>query len=535
MIESTTGQTGGPEATSHIDAEVQRELDEALGDKTVEQLMEEAATPEGLGDDPNAPPQSQGGGDPHEIHIQMVRGRIHSVRDQDVFVEIPGQSGKSQGVVPLMQFERPPRIGSIMDFVVQREDEKEGLLILSREGAVSRATWDMLQRGSIVEARVTGSNKGGLELELVGNIRAFMPASQIDLYHVDDLESFVGQKVQASVQEIDRKGKKVLLSRRHYLEREKKSKEEKLWKEIEVGQIREGVVTNVMDYGAFVDIGGTDGLLHVSDISYSRVDRPDEVLKKGQAVKVKVLKLDADKKRISLGLKQVEPDPWESAGAELKAGETVSGRVMRLADFGAFVEIKPGIEGLLPVSEISWKRINRPGDVLKEGEVLRVQILQVDPAKHRLSLSLKQAGGDPWVGAEHTYARGTVLEGTVLTTTDFGAFVELTTGVEGLVHISELSDRRVAQVTDVLKPGQKESFRVLEVDEENRRIRLSLKAVANPPAEAPAGEQRQASQGGRPQAHAYAAPPAAKKKKPSNLKGGMEHGALGMGLGDLRL
>ncbi len=527
MIDQTTGHNDNSKASSPIDAEVQRELDEALGDKSVEELMDEAtAADAALGEAPPPP----GNDDPQTIHIEMVRGRIHSVRDQDVFVEIPGQSGKSQGVVPLMQFERAPRIGSIMDFVVQREDEKEGLLILSREGAVSRATWDQLQRGSIVEARVTGSNKGGLELELVGNIRAFMPASQIDLHHVDDLESFVGQKVQASVQEIDRKGKKVLLSRRHFLEREKRSKEEKLWKEIEVGQIRDGIVSNLMDYGAFVDIGGADGLLHVSDVSYTRVDRPSDLLKVGQAVKVKVLKLELDKKRISLGLKQVEPDPWETAGAGLKAGETVTGRVLRLADFGAFVEIQPGVEGLLPVSELSWKRIGKPGDVIKEGEVLRLQVLNVDAAKKRLSLSLKQAGGDPWVGAEHTFARGSVIEGTVLTTTDFGAFVELSTGVEGLVHISELSDRRVAQVTDVLKPGQRESFRVLEVDEENRRIRLSLKAVANPPAEAPS----QSSTGGG-RAPVPTAAPAAKKKKPSNLKGGMEGGSLGMGLGDLRL
>ncbi|MEX0774978.1 MAG: S1 RNA-binding domain-containing protein, partial [Phycisphaeraceae bacterium] len=364
----------------------------------------------------------------------------------------------------------------------------------------------------------------------VGGIRAFMPASQIDLHHVGELEPFIGQKLQGSVQEIDRKARKVLLSRRSFLEREKRVKEEKLWKEIEVGQVRDGTVSSVMEYGVFVDIGGADGLVHVSDMSYSRVDKPGDVVKPGEAVKVKVLKLDAEKKRISLGLKQVAPDPWDTAAQQLAVGQQVTGTVRRLADFGAFVEVQPGVDGLLPVSELSWKRIGKPADVVKEGEVLRVVVLQVDPAKHRLTLSLKQAAGDPWVGAEHKYPRHALVAGTVLSTTDFGAFIEIEAGLEGLVHISELADRRVGQVTDVLKIGQQHQFRVLEVDEDNRRIKLSLKAVSAPVEEASQPVTKDAGKVAAP-----AGKPAAKSRKRSDLKGGMSGNMLGTGLGDLKL
>ena len=256
----------------------------------------------------------------------MVRGRISAIRGEDVFIDITGglstEGAKLQGVLPLAQFERPPRMGSIMDFVVDKVNEKEGLIYLSREGAISLATWDQLTRGSVVEARCTKANKGGLELEMVGSIRAFMPASQIDLYHVDDLEQFVGQKLEAVVQEIDRKAKKVLLSRRTHLENLKVKNRDKVLKEIEVGQEREGTVSSVVDFGAFIDLGGVDGLVHVTDMSHAHVNKPSDVVKAGDKVQVKVLKIDTEKNRIALGMKQIQPDPWDGIGDKYQVRRT---------------------------------------------------------------------------------------------------------------------------------------------------------------------------------------------------------------------
>ena len=460
--------------TGNIDAELEAEL----GDVDVDAMLNASA--DAMAQEQAEASSAATNDDEEAIDHQLIRGRISSISGDDVFVEITGVLGKNQGVVPLTQFDRPPRVGSIMDFVIERADDAEGITHLSREGAVSAATWDHLHVGSIVEARVTGTNKGGLELELVGGIRAFMPVSQIDIHHIDDMEPYVGEKLHARVQEINRRGKKVLLSRRAHLEEDRDRKRKKLWSELEVGQVREGVVSKLMEYGAFVDIGGEDGLVHISDMSYSRIDKPDEVVKQGDKVQVKVLKLDDKKHRISLGLKQVAPDPWGDIASRLQPGEQITGRVTRVVDFGAFLEVEPGVEGLIPLQELTWRRSERPGDVVSEGDMLHVQILQVDAQRHRIGLSLKQAQGDPWVGAEHKYARNTVVEGTVRSTTDYGAFVEIERGLEGLVHISELADQHVRAVEDVVKIGQTEKFRVIEIDEESRRMKLSLKQADRP-------------------------------------------------------
>jgi len=515
-----TTQPTPPDPTSVEDAELQREIDAALADAP-------ELSP------PAPPPEAAAREAPPEIHHEFRRGRIAAIRGDDVFVELAGEDAKMQGIVPLRQFDRPPRLGSIMDFIVDHVDEKEGLIYLSREGAVSRATWEQLTRGAIVEARAVATNKGGLDLEMIGGIRAFMPASQIDLHHVDHLEQFVGQKLEAVVQEIDRKSKRVVLSCRELLAQRQAQAKQKTLSELAVGQLREGKVTNLAKFGAFVDLGGVDGLIHVTDMSYTHVDKPEDVVQPGQVVQVKVLKIDTEKGRISLGLKQVQPDPWTDIADRLRAGDQVSGTVVRTAGFGAFVQVLPGVEGLLPISEMSWKRIDKPEDAVRVSEVVVLRVLSIEPAKRRLSLSLKQAQGDPWIGAERTYARHSVVPGKVIATTDFGAFVELAAGVEGLVHISELSQQHVKQVTDVLKVGDEKQFRVLEVDEDQRKIKLSLKQVehlteagapsggpAKPPLGRGLGAERQAAQ-------------AAKRKKPGNLKGGMDVG--GIGLGGLRL
>jgi small subunit ribosomal protein S1 len=516
MAENTTtnSQAQNPQ---QLDAELEKEISEALGGSTVEQLMKESEAPAPAKDAEDADAGKR-------FEYEIKRGRISVIREDDVFVELTGVDGKNQGVVSLRQFDRPPRIGSIMDFVVERFDEAEGLVHLSREGAVSRSTWEQLQRGAVVEARVVAHNKGGLELEMIGGIRAFMPASQIELFHVDNLEQFVGQKFAAAVQEIDRKGKKVVLSRRRFLEQEREVQRKKIWETLEVGQTLEGTVRSVVEFGAFVDLGGVDGLLHISDMSYQHVGKPADVVQVGQKVSVKVLKLDHESHKVRLGLKQALPDPWQGIADRIRSGDPITGRVVRIADFGAFVEIEPGVEGLLPLMEISWKRIGKVGDAIQEGSVLRLKVLSVDAEKHRISLSLKQAQGDPWVGASIKLARGSQIDATVVRLVDFGAFVEVEAGLEGLVHISELADRRINTVDEVLKVGDVKSFRVIEVDEDNRRLRLSLKA---PRADAPAEPAKAATP-------VAAAKPIA-RQKPGNLKGGMgKSNALGMGLGDLK-
>lgn len=496
-----------PSAPEDIDAEVEA----ALGDQSIEQLMDQAEAEE----------QAKAEEEEAPVHHEIRRGRISAIRGEDVFIDVTGDTGKLQGVVPLQQFDRPPRLGSIMDFVVDHIDEAQGLMFLSREGAISRTTWDTLHKGSVVEARVTGHNKGGLELELVGNIRAFMPASQIDLHHVEDFEPLVGQKLEATVTEVDRKHKKVMLSRRAHLEHVRKTSKEKLLGTLEVGAVLDGKVSNIMDYGVFIDIGGVDGLCHVSDMSYQHVTKPADIVKQGDAVQVKVLKIDKDKGRIALGIKQVQPDPWDTATAGVSTGSEVTGTVTRTANFGAFITVGEGVEGLLPISEISWKRIGKCEDVISVGQSLRLKVLTFDPKKRKMSLSLKQLGGDPWADAVAKFAVDSWVQGKVVSTQDFGAFVELEEGVEGLVHISELADGRVKNVTDIVNVGDEKNFRIKNIDTDKRKLALSLRKDSSPRG----GDRR----GGKGQEEVKIFKTTARKQSRENLKGGMDLGGMGLG------
>lgn len=517
-----------PAVEPDASADLEKELAEAMGGESMESLMgsgESAATvgeSEAASDDVAG---SEKSASDESIPNEIRRGRISAIRGDDVFIDLTGEDGRMQGLVPMTQFDRPPRMGSIMDFVVVRVDEAQGIMYLSREGAIERSTWEQIAPGLAVEARVTGTNKGGIELSMVGGIKAFMPASQIDINHVDDLEALVGEKLKAQVAEVDRKHKRVLLSRRAFLMKQREQMKTKTMAELEVDQVREGVVTKVMDFGAFVDLGGVDGLVHVSDLSYTHVNKPSEVVKQGDTVQVKVLKIDTEKGRIGLGLKQVAPDPWEDIDQHATVGESISGRVVRVANFGAFIEVAEGVEGLLPTSEMSWKRIVKPDDVCKAGDVLHLKVLSIDKNKKRISLSLKQSTGDPWLGAAGKYPRGGEVEGKVISTTDFGAFVELETGIEGMVHISELADHRVKAVTDVVNVSDVKTFKVLEINEEDRRIKLTLRKESKGMGKAAAEEA----------AHADVKP-SKKRINPKDLKGGMGNNpSMGMGLGDLKI
>jgi small subunit ribosomal protein S1 len=448
------------------DEALEREVDQALGDLSLEDLYGfDKPQPAGseAGAAAGAGAGQQGG---------MRKGRVVSVSQEDVFVDF---GGKSQGIASLVQFEEIPSVGDEIEFHVERYDPREGLLILTRKGATAaNVSWENVQEGQVVEGTVTGSNKGGLELQ-VKNMRGFMPAGQIDLYHVPDLEQFTGQKMTAEVTQVDHERRNLVLSRRNILEREREQARQKLMEELEEGQIRRGTVRKVMDFGAFVDLGGVDGLLHVSEMALRRVRHPNEIVNEGDVVDVKVTRIDRETGKLSLSLKQTMADPWLDAETKYAPGTQVTGRVTRVESFGAFIEIEEGIEGLLPVSEMSWQRIRHPSDVVKEGDTIGLVVLSLDVAQKRLSFSLKQAGPDPWTRVNERFATDMVVSGRVTRIVDFGAFVELEPGLEGLVHISELSPQRVRSAADVVKVGQEVQVRILEIDQENRRMSLSLK------------------------------------------------------------
>jgi small subunit ribosomal protein S1 len=318
-----------------------------------------------------------------------LTGRIQSIRGDSVFLDL---GVRSPAVVPSRQFDvgKKPEIGQWIEVVVDRVDSNEGLVLVNLPKGIRKVAgnWDAIAIGQIVDCMVTKTNKGGLEIT-VGNLRGFLPASQVDLSFVSDLEPYLGQKLQVKIIEVNRKKRNLVVSRRAYLQIERKEAEENLWKTIEVGQKFSGTVKTIKNYGAFVDIGGVDGFLHIGEMSWSRLKHPSELLAEGQQIEIKVLGLDAENKKISLGLRQLTQNPWDSAAEKYSTGKTVSGKVTRTMDFGAFVELEPGLEGLVHISELDYKRVRRVTDVLKVGQEVDIQILEVDPQQNRISLSLK--------------------------------------------------------------------------------------------------------------------------------------------------
>ena len=446
----------------NLDKLMQRELDQALADIDVESLA-----------DIEQPAEESSG-------QSVSKGKVIAIHDQDIFVEM---GGKSQGLLPASQFQDQPVpvVGDIVEFVVQGYDHQDGLTLLARKGAVQIAAWQTLRTGQIVEGRVTGHNKGGLELD-INKIKAFMPISQIDLDRVDDLAVYVNQRLRCEVIEINRSKKKVVLSRRELLKVEQQEAAEKTYESLKEGQTVTGTVRSIMPYGAFVDIGGVDGLLHISDMSHARIDKAESVVKQGQQIEVMVLKLDRENNKLSLGLKQIMPDPWDDAQEKWPEGQLVSGRITNLAKFGCFMELEPGVEGLIPISEMSFeRRINDPKELVSPGDVIKVRVMKVDVDQKRISLSIKRVGDDPWIGASVRWPAESIVQGTVKQLAQFGAFVELAPGVEGLVHISQISETPVHNVGQVLEQGQTVQVKVISVDEESHRIALSIKQLTSSP------------------------------------------------------
>jgi ribosomal protein S1 len=358
-----------------LDSQIERELQEAMGGMSDKDLYGESRR-----ELRSAAADTTAG---------RKKGRVVAVHGPDVFLDVPG--GRSQGVLPLQQFpEGPPAVGSEVEITIEGYDPDNGLLLLTRKGAAVQADWSTVATGMIVEARVTATNKGGLSVEING-IRGFMPISQVDLYRVEDTEQFVNQRLRCLVTEVNPEEKNLVVSRRALLEKEREELREKLWQELAEGQIREGIVRSVRDFGAFVDLGGVDGLLHVSEMSWSRVQNANEVVQPGQTVKVIVLRLDRDARKVSLGLKQLTASPWDTVDANYPVGSVNKGKVTRLMDFGAFVELEPGVEGLVHISELATQRVRRPSDLVQPGQEVAVKVLSIDKNQRRISLSMKGA------------------------------------------------------------------------------------------------------------------------------------------------
>lgn len=405
---------------------------------------------------------------------------VIAVSAESVFFDI---GFKTEGIMPLAAFQSAGETVKPGDkFLVNiKGRDPEGYYELVR-GKVERPTdWTALEKAfnekATIAGTVTGVVKGGLSVDV--GVRAFLPASRSGARDAAELEKLVGQEIRCRITKLDVGDEDVVVDRRVIAEEEERTAREQRYGELKEGATVSGTVRSLMDYGAFVDIGGVDGLLHVSDISWHRVAKPADVLTVGQEIEARVLKIDSDKRRISLGMKQLQPHPWDSASEKYKVGERVRGTVTRVTEFGAFVELEPGIEGLIHISEMAWgKKVRKPTDVVKPGETVEAVVLGVNAGERRISLGLKQALGDPWADAGKKFAAGSVVEGPVVSITKFGAFVQLAEGVEGMIHVSEISaDKRINHPQDVMRVGQVVKAMVLAVDIEKRQLRLGMKQV----------------------------------------------------------
>jgi len=413
---------------------------------------------------------------------EVVRGIVVDISDQNVLVDI---GYKSEGVVPREELTgRDQKItvkpGDEIDVLIKSLENQDGYAVLSRVDAVRVKAWDKLrlahQNHETVTGRVVDRIKGGLKVDVDGVI-AFLPGSQVDVRPIRNLEAFRGQEIEARVIKLNRKRGNVVLSRKQVLEESSSKKKSETLTAIEEGVVMEGTVKSLTEYGAFVDLGGIDGLLHITDMSWSRIQSPNELFKVGDQVQVKVLKFDREKERISLGYKQLIPDPWQSVAERYPKEAKVHGKVVSLTDYGAFIEIEPGIEGLVHVTEMTWsKRLKHPSKLLAIGQEVEAVVLDVDQTNRRISLGIKQVEQDPWETLPARYRPGSRVSGKVRSLTNFGAFVEIEEGIDGLVHVSDISwTKRIKHPSDVLKKGQQVDAVITNMDIDNRRLSLSMK------------------------------------------------------------
>ncbi len=416
---------------------------------------------------------------------EIVKGVVVGVTEKDVLVDI---GFKSEGVIPLSEFGDEPtvRVGDEIEVYLEKMENQDGLLVLSKQRADFLRVWgtikDAYDNQKVIEGKLVRRIQGGAVVDLFG-VEAFLPGSQIGVRNVQQINELIGQTIKVKIIKLNKRRRNVVVSRRIVLEEERERQKNALLQELEKGQIREGVVKNITDFGAFVDLGGIDGLLHITDLSWGRVSHPSEMLAVGDRIKVMVLDFDKERDRISLGLKQLTPYPWENIEEKYPVGSKVRGKVVSITDYGAFVELEKGVEGLIHKSEMSWtKHVKHPSKMVAIGDMIEAVVLKIDKENEKISLGLKQVEPDPWETLEERYPVGTRVTGKVRNLTNFGAFVEIEDGIEGLVHISDMSwTKRIRHPSEILKKGDRVEVVVLSIDKETRKISLGLKQIEENP------------------------------------------------------
>lgn len=423
--------------------------------------------------------------EPKYVSGQIVKGTIIEIRPKkEVLVDI---GGKSEGVIPANEFEdfEKVKVGDIIDVLVEKVEDKEGNIHLSKEKAEFQQNWERIRticnEGGTVMGKVKAVVKGGLVVNI--GVEAFVPASQVDVVPPKNLATFVGNSYEFKVVKLNPERQNVVLSRRELVEAERNARRSALLTEMVPGDVRKGTVKNITDFGAFIDLNGLDGLLHITDMTWGRLSHPSELLRVGQELDVVVLDINREKERVSLGLKQKSANPWDNIEAKYPVGAKVKGKVVNLVPYGAFVEVEPGVEGLVHVTELSWtKRIAKPSDVLKQGQEVEAVVLGINREEQKISLGLRQLETNPWDIAHEKYPPGTKVSGPIRNLTSYGAFLELEEGLDGMIHVSDMSwTRKINHPSEVLKKGDQVDAVVLEVDRANQRISLGMKQLGTDP------------------------------------------------------
>lgn len=410
---------------------------------------------------------------------EIIKGKLISIKPKEVLVDV---NFKSEGVVPITEFmPEDLEVGKEVDFFVESIENEAGMIMLSRERAIRIQGWDRIvknyEEGTLVEGRPAKKVKGGFLVDVMG-IEGFLPASLSSFKGVPEKDT-INKTFNFKIIKISNLRRSIILSRREALQKEKEETKERLWQNLKIGSLHSGTVKAITDFGAFVDLGGVDGLLHITDMSWSKISHPSEAVALGDKIEVMILNLDKESGKVSLGLKQRFPDPWSDVETKYSVGSKVKGKIVNILPYGAFVELEKGIEGLIHISEISWsKRINNPSEMFAIGETVEALILSVDKESRRMSLSLKQLEQNPWQDVELKYSLGSKIEGKVIGFTEYGAFVELESNIEGMIHVSDISwTKRLSHPQDILKRGQKIEVVVLSVNSQNQRIALGLKQL----------------------------------------------------------
>jgi small subunit ribosomal protein S1 len=414
----------------------------------------------------------------------IVTGRVVELRPDQVLIDI---GYKSEGLIPLTEFPDPSvlAVGSEMEVLLERLEDEDGLVVLSHAKAELKKNWDKIvsacNEGVKVQGKVTKKVKGGLMVDI--GVEAFLPGSQIDLTPPKDLDQYVGNTYEFKILKINEERKNIVLSRRELIEQEREEKKKNLLSSLKKGDTRSGIVKNITDFGAFIDLDGLDGLLHITDMSWGRLSHPSEMLKVGQTVDVQIIDLDLEKERVSLGLKQRMPNPWEKIEEKFPIGSRVKGKVVNLLPYGAFVELEPGIEGLVHVSELSWtKKVSRPSDVLTQGQEVEAVVLSIQKEEQKISLGIRQLEKNPWDNVLDKYKVGARVKGKVRNLTTYGAFVELEDGIDGMVHVNDMSwTRKINHPSEILKKADEVETVILDIDVAQQRISLGLKQTQEDP------------------------------------------------------